>query len=355
MIGRVLLSVGKGIAALFAIFLACDTVLNQIAGQVVDSKRVLSLSGIPVTISLAVVLASVFISFVVYAFKEAVGLKYRADVRRFFGVDHTFEVLFVIPSYRCLGTEGVSAKGFGHDAFHDQGVDMFFKRDSEGGIILKKPFQSPICLSTDVAAYFFASRALGPEGLKFHFEIDENVVRPPRLALAAEYKQKCLISFGSGSSNYLAKFLEKFAFFQSDASTYSFVGTDALVRNQSGLKRPSKRNPLSYLKSDPGTDYAVVARYAEEGQVFFLCAGIDQAGSIAATQILLNQWRVLLKETHGGDFFYIYSIDRKHLRPEALYEEKVAARPIYRHSSKGKASVPSLPPISSSHAPLHTP
>lgn len=324
-------------AALGGLFLSCDHTLHQFVSRFAEDKDKFVVFGKSVAVSIGSLILAAAIALIFYLTRSAIHRWYNYRLRVFFGVDREHQVKFIIPSYRCVGNESGIHGSFGRDAFHEQGSDMFFKRNPDQTLRYKKAFQSPICVATDVNAYFFAIRMLGPKGLDFRFEIDEDFININRMlprTKAIDGEAKCIICFGSDSSNYAAGYLSKIPFFNDNPETYSFVSTNSLIKNSHKRRRPSRNNDTTHLFSNESTDYAVIAKLKIDENTFFLCAGIDQAGSIVATQILLDNWKELLQETKGDNFFYLYEVNRHALRPEELYEERNVAKPIHKYVDK---------------------
>jgi hypothetical protein len=64
------------------------------------------------------------------------------------------------------------------------------------------------------------------------------------------------------------------------------------------------------LQADTKTDYAVLARLSNAGNTYFLCAGIDEEGTVCAVKNLFNNWRTLNKTIKGRDFFQVWTVDK---------------------------------------------
>lgn len=61
-------------------------------------------------------------------------------------------------------------------------------------------------------------------------------------------------------------------------------------------------------KSSATLDYGVLMRYTIGNRIYFVCAGIDEHGSIALSKVLLSDWRKL----PFVDFVHIYKISKEY-------------------------------------------
>ncbi|MDR4468314.1 MAG: hypothetical protein MRJ68_08445 [Nitrospira sp.] len=96
-----------------------------------------------------------------------------------------------------------------------------------------------------------------------------------------------LVCFGSSRSNFQSEvFLPSFVKFP-DATSLSVTNKIA----------------HTVYSSDENKDYAIVARYKVGSRWAFVCAGIDEEGTIAAGHYLLERWKCLDK--FGGSFVQI--------------------------------------------------
>lgn len=63
-------------------------------------------------------------------------------------------------------------------------------------------------------------------------------------------------------------------------------------------------------RSSPTIDFGVLLRYTLETRVYFVCAGIDEHGTIALSKLLLDEWKSLPQ----CDFIHIYRIEKERSR-----------------------------------------
>lgn len=63
-------------------------------------------------------------------------------------------------------------------------------------------------------------------------------------------------------------------------------------------------------RSSQTIDFGVLLRYTLEARVYFVCAGIDEHGTIALSKLLLEEWKSLPQ----CDFIHIYKIEKERSR-----------------------------------------
>jgi len=150
---------------------------------------------------------------------------------------------------------------------------------------------------------------------------DEEVVRDLR---ENRIKNQTFISFGSPSSSSLAEWLYARKPLLDQSDLFHFVGTDKLV--------PNRVPPAGGFESTKTTDYAVLARLTKDTNTFFICAGIDEEGTVAAVQELFVNWKEMSRNTHNRDFFQIYLVDKetKQMEPHTLRLEKNSTEEYYK-------------------------
>jgi hypothetical protein len=72
------------------------------------------------------------------------------------------------------------------------------------------------------------------------------------------------------------------------------------------------------------TDFGLLMRRTIDFKVYFVCAGIDEHGTIALSNLLLESWKKLPR----GDFLHIYKVDKKRCR----VVEKLSGKSLTRQN-----------------------
>ncbi|HXJ42643.1 MAG TPA: hypothetical protein VNH18_25405, partial [Bryobacteraceae bacterium] len=82
-----------------------------------------------------------------------------------------------------------------------------------------------------------------------------------------------------------------------------------------------RTDPGESLVADQDWDYAALTKISKDGAIYFVCAGIDEEGTVTAVNYLVEKWEELWKKVGDKDFTLILKVDKKKApRTEAATE-----------------------------------
>jgi hypothetical protein len=239
----------------------------------------------------------------------------RSAKERFFGLGLASSVAFVLPATQPGGDGNLKLSNRALEHANTPGWGSF-----------RNAFAS-VLGTADVKAFSSITQKAKSIDITLGVQVDIDVIHLKRLEpLKSEVEEMaCMVSFGSPMSNLLTKWICEAH--MSDPILPRF--TDNAVR----MKRPSAgvEGGTVLQWSAEHTDYAILARFTDSTSfkapaTFFVCAGVDQAGSLFTAHKLFDDWETLLKETSGRDFVFVYEIDRANLTNEETYGQARVSR-----------------------------
>ncbi|MGH8779083.1 hypothetical protein [Paraburkholderia sp.] len=239
----------------------------------------------------------------------------RSSKRQFFGFGTTPSVTFVLPATQPGGDATVKQSNFALQHTPTPGWESF--RHAFGSVLG----------ATDVKAFSSLSKKARAIDVALDMQLDIDVVHlkrfdPLKPALTGI---ECLVSFGSPASNVLTRWICNTL--MKDPLLPRFA--DNAVATQTTA--PGATSPMLLQWRPDLLDYAILARLtgpaaAGKPKTYFVCAGVDQAGSLYTAHTLFDDWETLRRETGDRDFVFVYEIDRAHLTNEETYGQAQTTR-----------------------------
>jgi hypothetical protein len=232
--------------------------------------------------------------------------------RTFFGFKEAQAVQFVLPATQPGGNPDMKISNRALEHSKEPGWESF--RDA---------FES-VLGTTDVKTFSLLAQKARAIDVDLGVRIDIDLVHPKRgNALRAKFEgTESVVSFGSPASNVLTKWICEQNMNDPILPRFSensiSLGSGAATSSATTLSWKAKM-----------LDYAILARVTDSAILkkpiaFFVCAGVDQAGSLFTAHKLFDDWQTLLKATDGRDFVYVYKIDRANLKNDETYEQAQA-------------------------------
>lgn len=77
---------------------------------------------------------------------------------------------------------------------------------------------------------------------------------------------------------------------------------------------------LNEYRSCDDIDYAVLIKKKVNDNTYFICAGIDEHGSITVSKLLMNDWKNL---PSASDFIKVYKVNKERCHVDAVELEKI--------------------------------
>ncbi|MFM0052512.1 hypothetical protein [Caballeronia grimmiae] len=301
----------------FAILFFCDKIVPAILswhpsvalGSTISVfGRVVKVGSIPkLPVQADVVAVVITIGIMIVLFMEEA--EKRSAKRRFFGFGDTPALRFVLPATQ---PDGDPAFKLSNRALH---------HTAELGWGSFRQALSSVLGASDVKVFSQLALNARAADVELAVEIDVDLMHPKRQnPLQAKFTEsRPLVSFGSPASNVLTKWLCEQHL--CDPVLPRFVGNAIHV----GDDGPSSASVILCWEPEL-LDYAILARVTDRINfkspiAFFICAGVDQAGSIYTARSLFENWSTLCKETLARDFVYLYKIERRGLANEEVYDQ----------------------------------
>lgn len=117
-------------------------------------------------------------------------------------------------------------------------------------------------------------------------------------ATSSDVQGKTLICLGSPGTNDVARAVYK-AEGLSQSYLYHFDGAGNLA------------SATATLTANHDWDYATLTKLSSDGAIYFVCAGVDEEGTIAAVSYLLQEWQTLAKKVGDKDFHLTLKVEKK--------------------------------------------
>ena len=194
------------------------------------------------------------------------------------------EIRIVVSSYR-------------HTRPYDGEVkERYYKPDAdapEGKRFVRGSREAVVGLITVRSAVFAWEQAQKLVGFTVTLDGDSDA------AASSDVQGKTLICLGSPGTNDVAR------------AVYKAQGL-----NQSHLYHFDDRGNLvcanaATLTADHDWDYATLTKLSRDGAIYFVCAGVDEEGTIAAVSYLLQEWQSLANRVGDKDFHLTFKVEKK--------------------------------------------
>lgn len=180
--------------------------------------------------------------------------------------------------------------------FDGEVKERYYKPDAgapEGKRFVRGSREAVVGLITVRSAVFAWEQAQKLVGFTVKLDADSDA------AASSDVQGKTFICLGSPGTNDLARAVYK-AEGLNQSHLYHFDGRGNLTCANSAT-----------LTADLDWDYATLTKLSRDGAIYFVCAGIDEEGTIAAVSYLLQKWQSLANMVGDNDFHLTLKVEKK--------------------------------------------
>ena len=245
------------------------------------------------------------IAFAIGVIALAFELRYFWRLFDFFGFGEGLNLLFVLPTFRPVDIRA-------------------YKDVRKGDTIVRKDKTlraGPTYGHHNFDTVFRAMKRVSElRYTNLYFETDEKVMPiEDREPSGSHVDERTVVCLGSNSSNNLTTYLmdqypfnEQPFFFRFDDSR----GFDAVTRHTGfTLRREGvvKDHPTlaRELIDTANLDFAILLRHTTDFTTYFLCAGLDTAGSESNVEYLFASWPKIARWSEGRDFYSVAKVNKQ--------------------------------------------